>query len=443
MPPFLRLTVFLSLLGAPALAQVKTAAVPLVLGPQLPVLAVPLLQTSPLAGTALLLPVRLETAPIRLLPAVPGAALRPIAAAVAAAYPAAAAPAPIHALPAAAAKAAEPAARARASLESMARMLVPALHAEASEGKTLSDRAFDLTPRAQAVVDAALDAGVPAEHFVEIEGIPPFLTVADPDDRAWLAKTLGKAARTRVGRSVLRRAAAVAARRGRPVPVQVEELRSENGSFVYDWEVLQLARSLVRDDAPEAAAIIVHELLHFVQRDIGLPSDALEMELEAHIVTLQVFRQLGAKVPRASFSYGFEQALLRGGAPEVIEWLAGQYGENIGLLNDGSVEKYISTLEKRRKLRLKDVAKTEKLVARREAVLADLRAAGHPAKVLESYDHDQLAPLREKIRSARTLLEWIERDLAILRDPAGAERYRAFSRRVLKRIERYHRLIAG
>ncbi|MBI5211675.1 MAG: hypothetical protein HY927_17030 [Elusimicrobia bacterium] len=307
--------------------------------------------------------------------------------------------------------------------------------------KDAADRAFDALPSVKPLEPPSPAVGVPAGHLVEVRGLPPFLAVADDADRAWVARTLAEAMLTRTGRQVLRRASAVASRRGRPILVQLEELRSENGSFVYDWDMLQLARSLMRDDTGEAAPVLVHELLHVVQRDIGLPSDSLEMELEAHVATLQVFRELGRRPSRRTFSYQFERALLRGGVPGAVRWLGSQYGGNIGILDGGTVAGYIEELEKRRKSAVASIAKDERLLARRTAVLDEMRSAGHPPEALASYEADQLASLRERLRGKRATLGWAERDLAILRSPEGVRHYRGFAQRVQKRVERFHRLL--
>lgn len=307
--------------------------------------------------------------------------------------------------------------------------------------KDAADRAFDALPSVEPQEPPSPAVGVPAGHLVQVQGLPPFLAVADDADRAWIARTLAEAMRTRTGRQVLRRASAVASRRGRPILVQLEELRSDNGSFVYDWDVLQLARSLMRDDTGEAAPVLVHEILHVVQRDIGLPTDSLEMELEAHVATLQVFRELGRRPGRRTFSHQFERALLRGGVAGAVRWLGTQYSGNIGILNSGTVDGYIAKLEKRRKAAVASIAKDERLLARRTAVLEEMRAAGHPREALASYEADQLASLRERLRGKRANLGWTERDLGLLRSPEGARHYRGFAQRVRKRIERFHRLL--
>lgn len=299
--------------------------------------------------------------------------------------------------------------------------------------KTASDKVFDGVVETPAPPVQAVD-----DRLVHVQGLPDFLSVADVPDRLWVAEVLEKAMRTRTGRQVLRRAAAVASRRGLPIPVQIEDLRTENGSFVYDWDVLQLARSLVRQDSDEAAPILVHELLHFVQRDIGLPVDALEMELEAHIVTLQVFRELGLRPDNTTFSRQFENALLRGGPQGAITWLNGQYKENIGILGGGSVRGYVSKLKERRTRVLRRIKAAERLLAKHADMLEMMRDAGFPEAALQSYEADQVASARVRLAEIKKQLGWADRDLGILATPQGAEAYRAFSQRVAKRIERFY-----
>lgn len=310
--------------------------------------------------------------------------------------------------------------------------------ADIEDRLTASDAVFDGRARKN-----AQGVFVPSgeDQLVRVPGLPAFLSVADAADRAWITGVLAKALTTRTGRQVLRRAAAVASRRGLPIPVQIEDLRTENGSFVYDWDVLQLARSLVRQDSDEAAPILVHELLHFVQRDIGLPSDSLEMELEAHIVTLQVFRELGLRPDSSTFSRQFEKALVRGGPQGAVRWLKEQYKTNIGILGGKGLAGYVSELEGRRKSILRRIKAAEKLLAKHTEMLAMMRDSAFPPEALASYEADQLDSVRVRLRDIGKQLFWADHDLALLGTPRGAEAYRAFAQRVAKRIERYHRLL--
>jgi hypothetical protein len=332
---------------------------------------------------------------------------------------------------------------AKETLEAAAETL-QAAGEDADGGKTLSDRVFDAAPMPAASGEVVF-ADVPAppaaaaeDHLVRVKGLAPFLSVADAADRAWMTGVLEKAMSTRTGRRVLRRTAGVASRRGQPIPVQVEALKGEYGSFVYDWDVLQLAASLKGVDSDQAAPILVHELLHFCQRDIGLPVDALEMELEAHIVTLQVFRELGIKPGRSTFSAGFQRALLKGGPPGAVEWLAESYDKNIGILNGRSMKDYVAELQSRREKILKGKARLERLLAKRSAVYDDMKASGLSEAAVRNYDLDQVEPVMRRLRDQGAELFWVDRDLGILGTPEGRERYRAFSQRVTKRILRFH-----
>jgi hypothetical protein len=142
---------------------------------------------------------------------------------------------------------------------------------------------------------------------------------------AALLGTLVEAARpSPTAARVLERVAA-AARRGGQVRVEVKPLDGVLGEYDYSIGILRLDSLHAAEDPRQAAATLIHELVHVLQHaEDRMPAEALEMEMEAHAVSVRVLDELG--VPEAQrdwFSRGVKKSLRRG--PDVFErWLAGR-----------------------------------------------------------------------------------------------------------------------
>ena len=136
-------------------------------------------------------------------------------------------------------------------------------------------------------------------------------------------------------------------------------------------------------------------MTHVAQHGQGVPSNALEMEIEAHLQDLEMLAELGLKPPKGTFA---RQALdlLTQGPEKFIELIQAAVPGSI-FLGESSLEDIEEQLE-------------EDLATQRKLAKHSKTAAG--------------------------LIPVIERDLARLRTAEGAASYRAFSKRVLALLKR-------
>ena len=212
-----------------------------------------------------------------------------------------------------------------------------------------------------------------------------------------LGRIVDAAMASAAGRDVLARVAELGS-----VPVAFTKLKGDLGQYDYASGVMLLDVSARSADVRSAAATLVHELVHVLQHAEGLPAEALELELEAHAVTLEVMRDLGLK-PDNPFSWRAAKKLGQG--PDAfIEWMARQLPSK-HRRGPGVVEELESEVERLQ-----------------EKLDEDLRPA-------------------ERART-EALLAWTERDLAVLRTRAGRARYARFARRVRQRLLRLRPLFA-
>lgn len=247
--------------------------------------------------------------------------------------------------------------------------------------------ALDVAPHGGLAAERALgslfEAGRKAPPSVE----PAVVAVRRSADAALLDAALAEARKSRTGRSVLTRAEKAFG--GRPMPVQVRDLGRNLGEYDYMAGVLRLDRSHLASDPKQAAATLVHELVHVLQHREGVPAEALEMELEAHLVSMAVSRELG--IPLGGFEAAAAKALAKG-PKAYADWMAGQLPGKVRLLDS-------------------DMA----------------RATEH----LESEVDD----LENAARVSAERLDWARRDLALLKSRKGRAAYRALAARVLRLIK--------
>ncbi|MEK7745007.1 MAG: hypothetical protein AAB578_11540, partial [Elusimicrobiota bacterium] len=207
--------------------------------------------------------------------------------------------------------------------------------------------------------------------------LPPYLAVADAEDRRWIQAAVSAATRSRTARRVLAQVSAMSKAQGRPVMIEFADLRANNGEYVYDWGMLRMGLSY-KKLAPELSApVFIHELLHAVQRFNRLPTDAVEMELEAHVVTIQVARELGIRFKKGEFSREAEY-LLRESPEAFMGYVAASYTDNLGFGAGQGVAEFERRLLK---LRGRSKSRTRRLdgaLSRHQAPLGRLRESGPP-----------------------------------------------------------------
>lgn len=248
----------------------------------------------------------------------------------------------------------------------------------------------------QAVLSRVFEGARAAEASADAPSVS-FLAPASRADAPRIAAVVAEARRSKTGRRVLERAERLLAKK--PLRVEVHDLKGDYGAYDYAKDVLILDRAHLAD-AGMSAATLVHELLHVLQHQMGVPAEALEMELEAHLVTFDVLRELGVPVPKGGFSEAALAALAKG-PRAYVDWMAGQLPGKTRLAY---------------------------------ASLADVQRG------LE-YEVDELEDQADSAADSRragvlTRLAWAQRDLALVRSKKGAAAYRAFTRRVLALVAR-------
>lgn len=239
-------------------------------------------------------------------------------------------------------------------------------------------------------------AGVADSLDAAPERLAPWLETEDAKIAAALDRAVALARSTRSGRRALDEAEKILAAEGRTLPVLVLGLGRNYGEYDYLARNMRLHSALFKKGREaDLAGTLVHELTHVAQHGRGVPANALEMEIEAHLQDLDMMAELGLKPPKGTFA---RQALdfLAQGPDKFVELLQAAVPGTI-FLGGSSLEDVIDQLE-------------EDLAAQRK--------------------------LAKRSKSAAGLIPVIERDLARLRSAEGAETYRAFSRRVLALLKR-------
>lgn len=215
----------------------------------------------------------------------------------------------------------------------------------------------------------------------------PFVVVRRAVDAALLDAAMAQARKSATGRRVLKQAEAALG--GRPVPLQVRDLGGNLGEYDYMAGVLRLDRALLASDLKQAAATLIHEIVHVLQHQEGVPAEALELELEAHIVSMAVSRELG--IALNSFEAAAAKALAKG-PRAYADWMAGQLPGKVRLLD------------------------------------SDLRRAREQLA-------DEVDDLENAARVSAKRLSWARRDLSLLKSRKGRDAYQAFADRVLRLIK--------
>lgn len=239
-------------------------------------------------------------------------------------------------------------------------------------------------------------AGVEDSLDTTPERLAPWLATDDPEVAAALDRAVALARTTRAGRRALDRAEKTLAAEGRTLPILVLDLGRNYGEYDYLAENMRLHKALFKKGREaELAGTIVHELTHVAQHGQGVPSNALEMEIEAHLQDLDMMAELGLKPPKGTFA---RQALelLAQGPDKFIQLIQAAVPGSI-FLGESSLEDAIDQLE------------------------------------------DDLAEQRKRSKRSKTaaaLIPVIERDIARLRSAEGAASYAAFSKRVLALLKR-------
>jgi hypothetical protein len=207
-------------------------------------------------------------------------------------------------------------------------------------------------------------------------------------------EALALARTTRAGRHAIAEAERILAEREETLPINIRDLGKDWGGYDYFHGRMQLSRELFKSRRrAELAEVVSHELLHFVQHAQGLPSNALELEIEAHLQSLEIASELGTIPGPNTFSRQSAAALRRG--PAAFIALIQSAVPNSVFLTGSSLEDVIDELE--------------------DELGREIGRAG---------------------RRALATVRVLERDIATLNTAAGRAAYARFSRRVMRRLRR-------
>ncbi len=243
----------------------------------------------------------------------------------------------------------------------------------------------DAAPAAGFSPDAAADAR-------DDSPVPPFLHLRDRRFAPALARAIELARSTGVGARAFD--AAEAALDGGSIPLDVKDLGRNYGEWDYLNGRLRLDRRLFEPGREaDLAGTLAHELRHVAQHAQGLPSNALELEIEAHLEDLALLSELGLKTRPHTFSRQLEDALKQG--PDAFVSLLQAAVPGSPYLGEQS-----------------------------------------PADIIEQLEEDLDDVAQKSGPRARKLAVQIENDLELLRSPKGRAAYQAFSARVRAQLKR-------
>ena len=265
----------------------------------------------------------------------------------------------------------------------------------------------------------ALDAfwaGLQARSAAVEAAGPSYLATPRDGDFLRLGSIVATAQDSPSGAKVLKAVMALARKEGKPIQVRFHDLKKNLGEYDYIDRVLYLNSSYAEGELALGAATLVHELLHVLQHAESVPAEALEMELEAHVVTLKVLDELGiAPEKDGSFSAAAAKKLRK--SPEAFEeWMAGQLPGKLRL-NKG-FDEAVENLEMERD-----------------------ELADSVENLQEAYAEHGTAQAKGRLLKAQERLKAVQADIKLLKSSAGRAAYRKLAARAHALMTRYHRTL--
>lgn len=222
----------------------------------------------------------------------------------------------------------------------------------------------------------------------------PWLALKDKKYAAALEHAVALARSTNAGRRAFDLAQKALDARGETLPVVVRDLGRNWGEFDYLEGRMRLHKKLFeKGREAELAGTLAHELLHVAQHADGLPSNALELEIEAHLLDLELMEELGLAPTPHTFAAQAHAALKKSPAA-FIELISAAVPGSPFLGGSGM------------------------------------------ADVIDQLEQDLDDAQARRGERAKGLAGVIAQDLASLRSKKGAAAYRAFSKRVLAELAR-------
>jgi hypothetical protein len=199
---------------------------------------------------------------------------------------------------------------------------------------------------------------------------------------------------TKAGRRAFAGAERVLDAAGATLPVDVLDLGRNYGEYDYLEGRLRLDRKLFAPGREaELAGTLAHELVHVAQHAQGLISNALELEIEAHLLDLELMDELGLEPPANTFARQAREALKK--SPKAFIELMQAAVPGSPFLGESDFEDIAEQLEQ---------------------------------------DLDGLS--RKKSARAAKLAASVANDLDLIRSKKGRAAYKEFSQRVLAELAR-------
>lgn len=274
---------------------------------------------------------------------------------------------------------------------------------------------------------------------VAVPSLPSYLSVANPADRAWVAQIIQAAQASPTARKELLKVEQAVIARGRPVIVEVVK-QPEAGAYNFDWDALSLRRKDQKYGAKASVSTLIHELRHFMQKDLPVPSDLLETEIESYVIDFKVMKELRDKPRRGSYDERAHNAFKKG-VPEFVKFLEKEYPEDQAFYNRRTSQYRRETAknleEAKAERRALESQKRERL-----AVIEQMRSVGHPKTLIDQYREDTVDPLDAKLVDVRRAISWATKDLAMLASPDTRAAARRYARNVIRRARRFQKVFA-
>ncbi|PIP81644.1 MAG: hypothetical protein CO113_12915 [Elusimicrobia bacterium CG_4_9_14_3_um_filter_62_55] len=293
----------------------------------------------------------------------------------------------------------------------------------------------EIKGRAQATLGTLFDANAPSAADPAFAAdpsaaLPPYLKIADAEDAAYLSRLYAAALRSKTGRAVLQRVEEYTGNGREPVIVEFAE--EDGGSFTFDWEVVRMSKGYKADSDEKAAAALIHELVHVLQKGEDLPFYGVELELEAYIAQFKVVRELGAVWGKDDFHHGAYRSL-KASVEGFLKMLVAQpqYKDSLSLIGS-DFRKFEEQLRGMERKAQRTADQMEAYLKDREATLKRLRKLGVSERRSDAYRGKEVLASEEILVSWELEIHRVRRDLRILRTPVGRHRYLDFSRRVLR-----------
>lgn len=269
--------------------------------------------------------------------------------------------------------------------------------------------------------------------------LPPYIKIANKEAAEYLAAVHETALRSPTAQKVLKEIAEYTGNGREPVIFEIAD--SDGGSFTFAWEVVRLSQTYKDDSIEKAAAAMIHELVHVLQKGKDLPFNGIELEIEAHITQFKVARELGVAWSPDDYHHGAFRSLkasLEGFVAYLLD--SPSYSDSISLVGNDfrHAEEQLRKMEKSAQ---RAITNNEPYLKEREMTLRVMRALGYDEKYVKAYRGDEVLAVDEVIVSNEVDIHGTRRDLRILRTPIGRQRYIEFARNVLKDARQFRELI--